>query len=71
MLFNTFRQKYITGVCRDCLKQNTGLYLSRNDCIHNWRGESCPQCCDFRHPVVDLQFSGWIKVLFHKDKRDG
>lgn len=67
----TFYEKYIIGVCRDCLKKNAGLYLSSRDCIHSWQGSRCPQCGDYRHIVVDLKIRGWLKVLFHKDKRGG
>ena len=71
MRYKTFCEKYITGICRDCLNKNITFYLSSRDCIHNWKGSRCPQCGDYRYMIVDLKPRGRLKVFFHKDKRGG
>lgn len=69
MLYKTFYCKYITGVCRDCLNKNAKISLASQDCSHNRHGAYCPQCGDFRYAVVGLKRSGWLKVLFYREKR--
>ena len=69
MRYKIFKNKYITGVCRDCLNQNSGLELTSRDCVHNRKGSRCPQCHDYRYVIVDLRRRGKMKVFFHKDKK--
>ena len=66
--YKDFHEKYITGVCRDCLNQNTGLKLMSDDCAHDWRCCECPQCGNVRHPIIALKTLGQLQVWFYKDK---
>lgn len=68
MKYKEFHKKYVTGVCRDCLIQNSGLRLMSDDCAHDWRGSECPQCGEFRYPIIALKTFGRFRVWFYKDK---
>ena len=67
MHFKNFAKKYITGACRDCLNQISGMQLTTRDCLYDWRDGQCPHCHDYRHIVVDLRWRGRLKVLFHRE----
>ena len=69
MRYKTFFNKYITGVCRDCLNENSGFHLSSRDCVHSWSGRRCPQCGDYRYTVLDLRTRGRWRILFFRDKK--
>lgn len=68
MRYKNFCVKYMTGVCRDCLNQNTGLHLRSEECSHARRGSPCTQCGDFRFPIIGLKIPGRLHILFYRDK---
>lgn len=66
--YRAFHEKYITGVCRNCLIQNSGLRLMSDDCAHSPRECRCPQCGEYRFPIIGLKTFGRLRVLFFKDE---
>lgn len=68
MLYKNFFKKYMNGICRDCLRQISGLRLSSEDCVYNWKADYCAKCNDYRYIPAGLRFRGRLKVLFYKDK---
>jgi len=66
--YRDFYEKYIGGICRDCLNTNTGLRLASSQCAHSWREKRCSQCGDLRYPIIGLKPLGRLRILFYRNK---
>ena len=69
MLYKNFSNKYLSGICRECLNQISGFRLSTRDCLYKIKSRTCPNCGDYRHIVDALRFRGRLKILLPRLKK--
>ena len=57
---------YGQNVCRHCINKLTGARLERRDCVYDTYQRVCPSCELMQNIVMDLRFSGKLKLMGKK-----